>query len=284
MGPLAAVEHFLERLFERQSARLFRTAIRPLQVQRRLERAMEGDRIRHGSRTVVGHRFTVRLAPADLAALQASAPQLASALADSALAFARAHGYTLLDRPAVSLRSDPHVVTGDIVVELGPEGPPSGSGAPSASTDAPLRGDARSASPDGLEPAVPPTVPDHTAVFVVPVHDGPNATIREERPNGSSRSVAFEGRPLTIGRGEDNAIVLRDSRASRHHARIDGRRGSLVLTDIGSTNGSFVNDRRVDSVALGEGDRIRIGTTILIIEAIDGGGGSRSAAPDATSS
>jgi len=40
MGPLAAVERFLERLFERQSARLFRTAIRPVQVQRRLERSM----------------------------------------------------------------------------------------------------------------------------------------------------------------------------------------------------------------------------------------------------
>ena len=41
-----------------------------------------------------------------------------------------------------------------------------------------------------------------------------------------------------------------------------------MLTDLGSTNGSFVNDRRVDSVALGQGDRLRIGTTILIIESL----------------
>ena len=51
MGPLAAVERFLERLFERQSARLFRTAIQPIQVQRRLERSMEADRVRDGGRT-----------------------------------------------------------------------------------------------------------------------------------------------------------------------------------------------------------------------------------------
>src|SRR6267154_5460963 len=78
MGPLAAVERFLERLFERQTARLFRTAIRPIQVQRRLERAMEGSRVRDGSRTLVPHRFTIRLTPDDLAAVRGAAPSLAS--------------------------------------------------------------------------------------------------------------------------------------------------------------------------------------------------------------
>src|SRR6267142_1295583 len=77
MGPLAAVERFLERLFERQTARLFKTAIRPIQVQRRLERAMEGSRVRDGSRTLVPHRFTVRMTPDDLDAVRAMAPSLA---------------------------------------------------------------------------------------------------------------------------------------------------------------------------------------------------------------
>jgi pSer/pThr/pTyr-binding forkhead associated (FHA) protein len=98
--------------------------------------------------------------------------------------------------------------------------------------------------------------------------DGPRATLREHRPDGSSRTIVFDGRPLTIGRAPDNSLVVRDGRASRHHARIDGRRGSLVLSDLGSTNGSFVNDRRVESVALGEGDRIRIGTTSYVVEAL----------------
>ena len=106
MGPLAAVERFLERLFERQTARLFKTAIRPIQVQRRLERAMEGSRIRDGSRTLVPYRFTVRLTPDDLAAVREMAPSLAADLADSALAFARSHGYSLLDRPMVALRAE----------------------------------------------------------------------------------------------------------------------------------------------------------------------------------
>jgi hypothetical protein len=274
MGPLAAVERFLERLFERQSARLFRTAIRPVQVQRRLERSMEEDRTRDGIRTVVPHRFSVRLHPDDLAALRAAAPQLASTLADAALAFARSHGYTLLDRPVVAILADPTVAEGDIVVDADEShagareahdvdqlqadvGPPGSTGG--ANGSGPPAGD------DGVGR---PPAGDGTAVFVIPGIDGPRATIREIRPDHSSRTISFDGRPLTIGRGSDNGVVLRDGRASRHHARIDGRRGSLVLSDLGSTNGSFVNDRRIDSIALGEGDRIRVGTTTLLIEAI----------------
>jgi hypothetical protein len=275
MGPLAAVERFLERLFERQSARLFRTAIQPVQVQRRLERSMEEGRTRDGARTVVPHRFVIRFQPDDLAGLRARAPQLASTLADAALAFARRHAYTLLDRPVVAIQADAAVAAGDFAVDA--SDPRTGKdrlearNGGSAALDAGEPGERRAAGDLGSagdEATGPAAAIEQTAVFVVPDIDGPRATIREIRPDQSSRTIVFDGRPLTIGRASDNGVVLRDGRASRHHARIDGRRGSLVLSDLGSTNGSFVNDRRVDSIALGEGDRIRVGTTTLLIEAI----------------
>jgi len=273
MGPLAAVERFLERLFEGQSARLFHTGLRPIQVQRRLERAMESQRIREANRTIVPHRLVVRLSPPDLTTLRAASPTLAADLADAALAFARAHAYTLLDRPTVTLRGDSDVAPGSVEVDAF-DGRRSPTG---------LAGQAAGADPNALDqpvfPAVGPAArpadaeaaagPEVTAVFVVPGAEGPRATIREIRPDRSSRTFAFEGRPLTIGRGPDNGLVVRDGRASRHHARIDVRRGSLVLTDLGSTNGSWVNDRRVESIALGEGDQVRIGLTTLIIEAVE---------------
>jgi FhaA, N-terminal domain/FHA domain len=275
MGALAAVERFLERLFEGQSARIFRTGLRPIQVQRRIERAMETHRVRDGGRTIVPHRLVVRLAADDLTALRAATPGLAASLADSALAYARAHAYTLLERPSVTLRADPSVVAGGIAVDA-PATAAVAAGAAAASGWAaepamdpaagrdPWSAAAASASEP---PAVAPR--DATAVFVVPTAEGPRATIREIRPDRSSRTFDFEGRPLTIGRSSDNGLVLRDGRASRHHARIDVRRGSLVLTDLGSTNGSWVNDRRVESIALGEGDQVRIGLTTLIIEAVE---------------
>ncbi len=267
MGPLAAVERFLERLFEGQSARLFRTQLRPVQVQRRVERAMETNRVRDGRRTVVPHDFVVRLATQDATALRVSEPRLAANLADAALSFARAHGYTLLDRPRVTLREDPTIDAGDVAIDIvmsdasAAIGEPAGS---AAATDGDGDGDRTGTT---RHAAVPPAMP--TAVFVVPGADGPRATIREVRSDGSGRSVELNGRPMTIGRAPDNVLVLADSRASRHHARIDARRGSLVLTDLGSTNGSWVNGRRVESIALGQGDRLRIGTTELLVETVE---------------
>jgi FHA domain-containing protein len=255
MGPLAALERFFERIFERQTARLFRTKLQPIQLQRRVERAMESERVREGDRTLVPNRYAVHIAPDDLAALRTAHPSLAADLADAALGFARAHGYHLGDRPTVALIADSTVEAGDLRVaaSLDAAVPP---GRPKATDEKP--------DPNEGRPRV-----DQTAVFVMPAIESPKATLREIRPDGSTQSFVVDGRPLTIGRGPDNGLVLQDSRASRHHARIYGRQGALLLSDLGSTNGSFVNDRRIQEIALGEGDRIRIGDTVLVVEEVD---------------
>ena len=250
MRPLASLERFFERLFEGQSARLFHTKLQPIQLQRRVERAMESGRVRDGDRTIVPHRFAVHLNVADLAALHEAHPTLAADLADAALEFARSHHYRLADRPTVALVADVAIEAGDAVVAAGGE---------SEHAD-----DAAVVAPAGDAPAG-----QQTAVFVVPTVDAPRARLREVRPDGSSRTFSVDGRPLTIGRAPDNGLVLFDGRVSRHHARLYGRRGALLLADLGSTNGSWVNDRRVEEMALGEGDQIRVGDTILVVESFE---------------
>ena len=270
-SPLAALERFFERIFERQTARLFRTKLQPIQLQRRIERSMESERQRDGDRTLVPHRFAVHLAPADLAALRDVHPDLASDLADAALAFARGHGFILADRPTVALIADSTVEAGDVLVaattdpRADPATDPRSGGEAADSPGTPAADE-----PDSSRPAEerPPSI-EHTAVFVVPTIETSQAVLREIRPDGSSRSIVVGQRPLTIGRASDNGLVLADSRASRHHARLYGRRGALVLTDLGSTNGSWVNDRRIDEMALGEGDQIRIGDTLIVVESVD---------------
>jgi pSer/pThr/pTyr-binding forkhead associated (FHA) protein len=108
-------------------------------------------------------------------------------------------------------------------------------------------------------------------VFQVPVVEGPVARLREIRPDGTQREIEVDGALLTIGRGSDNGLVIHDSRISRHHARLQARRGTLVLTDLGSTNGSRVNGERVDEVVLGEGDTIELGDTVLVVESVSAG-------------
>jgi hypothetical protein len=242
---------------------------------------MESNRRRDGERTVVPNRYVVHLWPDDLAALREAHPTLAADLADAALSFARGHGYFLADRPMVGLMADTAVQAGDVAVAattdsrrdaLGDAAPGDQPAEPSTLAGHEGADDADAEHTHAADDSGPPAI-ERTAVFVVPTVDSSRAVLREIRPDGSSRSLVVDGRPLTIGRAQDNGLVLMDGRASRHHARLYGRRGALLLTDLGSTNGSWVNDRRIEEMALGEGDQIRIGDTILVVESVESGHG-----------
>ena len=74
--------------------------------------------------------------------------------------------------------------------------------------------------------------------------------------------------PLTLGRAEDNDVSLsKDEFASAHHARIESQRDGVWILDLGSTNGTFVNGKRLDGRRLlEEGDVVQIGDTELRFE------------------
>jgi hypothetical protein len=79
----------------------------------------------------------------------------------------------------------------------------------------------------------------------------------------------LDSAPLTVGRGEQNDVELRgDDFASAEHARFEPRRDGVWLTDVGSTNGTFVNGTRLERPRrLTPGDVIRIGNTDLRFDA-----------------
>jgi hypothetical protein len=74
--------------------------------------------------------------------------------------------------------------------------------------------------------------------------------------------------PLTIGRAEDNDVSLaKDEFASAHHARIESQRDGVWVLDLDSTNGTFVNGKRLDGRRLLKaGDVVQIGDTELRFE------------------
>ena len=78
---------------------------------------------------------------------------------------------------------------------------------------------------------------------------------------GRTYDVADE---LTIGRAAGCQIPLDDSYASQLHARIFRRNGDLLVEDLGSTNGTFLNRKKVSSaVPIRKGDRLQVGKTVL---------------------
>ena len=246
---MSRVERFFERLVERPSARLFRTKLQPVQILRRIERAMESQRGADGKRGLVPDQYVVHIHPDDLALLTAP-DQMAAELASGALTFARSHGYALRERPRVTLQPNPRLRAGEVEVDA---------------TASPVR--------EALEGAR--AVDTGTRAFEVPVVRAPDVTIEIREPNQPSRRIPANGAPINIGRGPECEIVLRDSRVSRRHARVTARDGVLVLTDLGSTNGTRVNGHSVTEVVLGAGDRILIGETVLTIERAAAGSGAR---------
>jgi pSer/pThr/pTyr-binding forkhead associated (FHA) protein len=69
---------------------------------------------------------------------------------------------------------------------------------------------------------------------------------------------------ITVGRNEDNKIVIDNLAVSGYHARIDKAGSDFILTDLQSTNGTFVNNKRVVSHKLSHGDNIIIGKHIIL--------------------
>lgn len=77
------------------------------------------------------------------------------------------------------------------------------------------------------------------------------------------RRYRVDETPRILGRALDCDIVVQDERASQRHARIRAENGSHVVEDLGSTNGTFVNNQRVHQAILKDGDLIQIGETIF---------------------
>src|SRR3954471_20908101 len=77
-------------------------------------------------------------------------------------------------------------------------------------------------------------------------------------------------REIVVGRSSDLDMVLVEDMVSRKHAKIAATGDQIVIQDLGSTNGTFVNGEKIKKARLKEGDRILIGTSIIKLVAVDG--------------
>ena len=95
------------------------------------------------------------------------------------------------------------------------------------------------------------------------------AMIIEDLGNGRYRSHNITNAKTTIGRDPSNAICIKNNdTVGRQHAQVLFRQGKFWLHDLASTNGSFVNGKKVEKHDLIEGDEIRLGTKILIFKSL----------------
>ncbi len=84
------------------------------------------------------------------------------------------------------------------------------------------------------------------------------------------KARSYEGRPpFEVGRGRELDLVLRDPEVSRRHARFESQNGVVYVADLHSSNGTFLNGRRVaEAIEIREGDTVDAGTTRMLVKSI----------------
>jgi hypothetical protein len=242
------LERAASRVIEGWTARLFGAKLQPVQLAKRVIRTMESHQTISLAKTFVPNSYVVSLAPRDFAQFEQYRRSLERDLAEAVLGAARDRGFTLLAFPTVEIERDEEVAPGDLRVSC-------------ALVDA---------SGDEVEPAsraLGAVEAGHTMVL------DRDAALRERpRAPKAALEIVTERRrvdlgpgSLAIGRDPENEIVLDDRRVSRKHAEVRLRLGRYTLYDLQSTNGTYVNGRRVAEVVLGDGDRISIGGSEIVL-------------------
>src|SRR6266496_1557723 len=104
-------------------------------------------------------------------------------------------------------------------------------------------------------------------------------TIIISEKGGAERRESFDKTEINVGRVQGNDLMLPKGNVSKRHARLLYRDGRFIVTDLKSTNGTYVNGRKIaQATIVREGDKIYIGDFVLRIETAS----SSSAAPDSS--
>jgi hypothetical protein len=220
--------------------------VQPVELARKLAKEMDAHKTAGVARVYVPNEYTVYLSGRDRTRLEGYERSLEQELSGYLLEHARRRSYDLLTRPTVSFETDERLRLGEFGIQTRLVKPPAHEG------DSPSQGE------EG-----------HTMVYSA-VRDAPAAPAPAGRAEVATRAVVsledrryvLDGPRATIGRAKDADCVLRDANVSRHHAELRrGPGGEWTISDLGSTNGVKINDRRVGSARLSAGDRVTLGTT-----------------------
>nr|WP_204341703.1 DUF3662 and FHA domain-containing protein [Micromonospora terminaliae] len=255
--PVSVLQRFekrLEGLVEGAFAKVFKGVVHPVEILNAMQREAEAHKaILAGGRTLVPNRYVIDLSPYDHSRLAPYAAALAQELAQSQAEFIGEQAWT---------------VYGDVIVEV-ERGEGLDTGMFRVTAEVYTGGDVAPVSaPGGYDagPAYPPAY-DQGGGYGPPPGHGGGRNVR--LVSGDGRTYPLQMGSTVIGRGDQANLRLPDVGISRRHARLDFDGGQVVLTDLGSTNGTMVNGQRVSAVALNPGDMIQLGTTTLTFR-VDG--------------
>ena len=254
MSVLQRFEKRLEGLVEGAFAKVFKGVVHPVEILNAMQREAEAHKaILAGGRTLVPNRYVIDLSPYDHSRLAPYAAALAQELAQSQAEYIGEQGRTVYNDVIVEIERGEGLDTGMFRVTA--EVYTGGDVAPVPSYEQPPPPQYPPYDQHGYQQGPPPGSPGVARAVRLIANDG--------------RTYPLSMGSTVIGRGDQANLRLPDVGISRRHARLDYDGAQVVLTDLGSTNGTMVNGQRVSAVALNPGDMIQIGTTTLTFR-VDG--------------
>ncbi len=268
MGFLKHIEKRMESLVEGVFGRAFRRQIHPVEIAKGLTKQMDEGRMVSISRTYAPNDFTVHLSKEDTESIRAYQASLNDELIQYASTHAENKNYHLMTPPRIRFETEDTLRFGEFGVTAkltGGDGP--------------------------REKGAPQDTSGQTRIFRTEESTGGEmdqgtATISadEARRHGLAREIVevvlgdekhqLEGRgPWSVGRSQENDIVIHDPNVSRRHARISRADNGFVVEDLGSTNGTLLDGAPIDRERIEGGDELTFGqSTARFIRRIDSPG------------
>jgi hypothetical protein len=268
LGFLKHIEKRMESLVEGVFGRAFRRQIHPVEIAKGLTKQMDEGRMVSISRTYAPNDFTVHLSKEDTESIRAYQASLKDELIQYASAHAENKNYHLMTPPRIRFEAEDTLRFGEFGVTAkltGGDGP--------------------------REKGAPQDTSGQTRIFRTEESAGgemdqSTATISadEARRHGLAREIVevvlgdekhqLDGRgPWSVGRSQENDIVINDPNVSRRHARISRADSGFVVEDLGSTNGTLLDGAPIDRERIEGGDELTFGeSTARFIRRIDSPG------------
>ncbi|MGY1704267.1 FhaA domain-containing protein [Geodermatophilus sp. SYSU D00697] len=264
MGVLQRFERRLEGMVGLAFARIFKGKVHPAEIAKALTREADEQRSVLGEgRVLAPNVYDVRLGSTDYEHLAEWSEQLAAQLADMVAEHIEGEGYQVFDAVQVRLERDDDLPTGVFEVSSHVADP----ARPGTRVDEPV-------APVTGSDGVPPLPPLRSRMATDTGRQVPSSVVgRAGSKPGVTHVLLVDGpgtrHELTtgrnvIGRGTDADIRLPDTGVSRKHVDVVLDGGTAIAEDLGSTNGTLVNGRRITRQPLSDGDVIRIGHSVLV--------------------
>jgi len=254
-----SLEKYIEGFFKDKFSSNAR--VQPTDIAKKLARAMRDKRRISVSNIYVPNEYIVYLHPDDYKNIKPMVPMLAGEMADYLKQKAAEKKFTVLGRPKIEFAEEEKSKPGDIKIEsnfteVSPD---------EIKQDLAQPGDRPGREEDNYQDTRQ-YQPIRDTAPIPKIQTTPTATLLVEEGDDAGKEFPLGDYRTILGRRDTCDIILSDSSVSRRHAQLEQKGGRFWLTDLGSSNGTFVNGLPVEKAELTDGDVITVGKTVLIFK------------------